>query len=189
MNASLHMDTLGDIAHDAGAWLIGTALVFMILGIAAIVAPVVAGIAIAALVGGLLVLGGLTHIISIARRDDGGTVWHTALGLSYICGGVYFLMNPLIALEALTLLLAVLLFVEGGVDLVAYSAQKRLPGSTWLLVNAFVTAGLGTLLAMHWPAGSARAVGTIVGVNLMVTGYSRMMLGSAVFRVGHAAAA
>jgi uncharacterized membrane protein HdeD (DUF308 family) len=131
------------------------------------------------LVGWLLLLGGATHIVSVFRRDDGGAVWHLALGLAYIAGGVYFLSHPLIGLQALTLLLAMLLFVEAGVDLVAYSAQRREPGAVWLLVNAFVTALLGTLIAMHWPAMTVWVIGTMFGLNLLVTGVSRLMLGIA----------
>lgn len=181
MTGSDRIHTFADrIAHDAGISLIVTAVLFILLGIAAIVEPLVAGLAITLLVGSLLIAGGFTHILSIVRRDDGGAVWHLALGLFYIAGGVYFLSNPVIALGALTLLLAMVLFVEAGVDLVAYSAQRREPGAVWLLVNAFVTAVLGTLIAMHWPAMTTWAVGTLFGINLLTTGFSRLMLGSAV---------
>ena len=166
-------------AHDAGAWLIVTAFLFMLLGLFAVIEPVVAGLAVTLLVGWLLIAGGVTHIISIFRRDDGGAVWHLALGLVYISGGVYFLSQPGIGLEALTLLLAMLLFVEAGIDLVAYSAQRREPGAVWVLVNAFVTALLGTLIAMHWPAMTVWVIGTMLGLNLLTTGVSRLMLGLA----------
>jgi uncharacterized membrane protein HdeD (DUF308 family) len=92
---------------------------------------------------------------------------------------MYFLSQPVIALEALTLLLAMLFFVEAGIDLVAYSAQRREPGAVWLLVNAFVTALLGTLIAMHWPAMTVWVIGTMLGLNLLTTGLSRLMLGMA----------
>src|SRR5262245_23713327 len=174
------IDTFGSrFAHDAGVWLIVTACLFMLLGLFALVEPFVAGLGVTMLVGWLLIAGGATHIISIFRRDDGGAVWHLALGLVYIAGGVYFLSHPVIALEALTLLLAMLLFVEAGIDLVAYSAQRREPGAVWLLVNAFVTALLGTLIAMHWPAASVWVIGTVLGLNLLMTGVSRLMLGMA----------
>ena len=166
-------------ARRAGAWLIITACLFILLGIYAIIKPAMAGSAVALLVGWLLIAGGATHIISIFRRDDGGAVWHLALGLAYIAGGVYFLSNPAIALEALTLLLAMLFFVEAGIDLVAYSAQRREPGAVWLLVNAFVTALLGTLIAMHWPSMTVWVIGTMFGLNLLTTGISRLMLGMA----------
>jgi uncharacterized membrane protein HdeD (DUF308 family) len=169
----------GRLVRDAGVWLIVTACLFILLGLYAILEPLIAGYAVTALVGWLLILGGATHIVSIFRRDDGGTVWHLALGLAYIAGGVYFFSHPVMSLQALTLLLAMLLFVEAGVDLVAYSAQRREPGAVWLLVNAFVTALLGTLIAMHWPAMTGWVIGTMFGLNLVVTGVSRMMLGIA----------
>jgi uncharacterized membrane protein HdeD (DUF308 family) len=174
------IDTFGSrFAHDAGVWLIVTACLFILLGLFAVIEPIVAGLAISLLVGWLLIAGGATHIISIFRRDDGGAVWHLALGLVYISGGVYFLSHPVIALEALTLLLAMLLFVEAGIDLVAYSAQRREPGAVWLLVNAFVTALLGTLIAMHWPSMTVSVIGTMLGLNMLTTGFSRLMLGLA----------
>jgi uncharacterized membrane protein HdeD (DUF308 family) len=166
-------------AHDAGVWLIVTACLFILLGVFAIIEPFMAGLAVTVLVGWLLIAGGATHIISILRRDDGGAVWHLALGLVYIAGGVYFLSQPVIALEALTLLLAMLFFVEAGIDLVAYSAQRREPGAVWLLVNAFVTSLLGTLVAMHWPSMTVWVIGTMLGLNLLTTGGSRLMLGMA----------
>jgi len=174
------IETFGSrFAHDAGVWLIVTACLFILLGLFAIIEPLVAGLAISLLVGWLLIAGGATHIVSIFRRDDGGAVWHLALGLVYISGGMYFLSHPVIALEALTLLLAMLLFVEAGIDLVAYSAQRREPGAVWLLVNAFVTALLGTLIAMHWPSMTVWVLGTMLGLNMLTTGFSRLMLGLA----------
>ena len=166
-------------ADDTGVWLIITACLFILLGLFAIVEPVVGTLAVTWLVAWLLIIGGATHIISIFRHDDGGAVWHLALGLVYISGGMYFLSQPAIAMEALTLLLAMLLLVEAGIDLVAYSAQRREPGAVWLLVNAFVTALLGTLIAMHWPAMTGWVIGTMLGLNLLTTGVSRLMLGMA----------
>jgi len=169
----------GRLTDDGGVWLIVTACLFVLLGVYAIAEPFVAGTAVTLLVGWLLIAGGATHIISIFHRDDGGAVWHLALGLVYIAGGLYFLSQPGIALEALTLLLAMLLFVEAGIDLVAYAAQRREPGAVWLLVNAFVTTLLGTLIAMHWPTMSVWVIGTMLGLNLLTTGVSRLMLGMA----------
>jgi uncharacterized membrane protein HdeD (DUF308 family) len=169
-----------DFADDTGVWLIITACLFILLGLFAIIEPAVGTLAVTWLVAWLLIIGGATHIISIFHRDDGGVVWHLALGLVYIAGGVYFLSQPLlVGMEALTLLLSMLFFVEAGIDLVAYSAQRREPGAVWLLVNAFVTALLGTLIAMHWPAMTGWVIGTMFGLNLVVTGVSRMMLGIA----------
>ena len=80
--------------RSEGALLIITAVMFILLGIAAILAPLFAGLAISAFIGGLLMAAGLAHIISVLSRDDGGVVLHVALGLVYACAGAYFLSNP-----------------------------------------------------------------------------------------------
>jgi uncharacterized membrane protein HdeD (DUF308 family) len=165
-----------------GALLIITAVMFILLGLTAVIAPLFAGIAISTLIGGLLMVAGIAHIVSVLSRDDGGVVLHVALGLVYACAGAYFVSNPAVGLIALTLLLAVMLFVEAGIEMVAYSAQRREPGAPWLLVNAFVTALLGTLIAVRWPATAAWAIGTLIGLNLITTGVSRLMLGASVWR-------
>jgi len=183
MTSSHRIDWIGGrFADGIGTAVIATSAIFIVLGVAAIIEPFMAGFAVTMMVGMLLIAAGLTHIVSIVRRDGGGAVWHVAVGLAYVAGGLYFVTHPVMALVGLTLLLAMMLFVEAGVDLVAYSAQRREAGAPWLLVNAAVTALLGTLIAMHWPSVSAVAVGTILGLNLMTTGLSRLMLGVAARR-------
>src|SRR5262249_56174929 len=116
----------------------------MTLGLFAVIEPFVAGLGVTLLVGWLLIAGGVTHIISIFHRDDGGAVWHLALGLVYIAGGAYLLSQPVVGIEALTLLLSMLFFVEAGIDLVAYSPQRPEPGALWLPVDAFLPPLLAT---------------------------------------------
>src|SRR5262245_16041052 len=180
MTSPGRIDTFSsDFADDTGVGLIITACLFILLGVFAIIEPAVGALAVTWLVAWLLIIGGATHILSIFHRDDGGVVWHLALGLVYIAGGAYLLSQPMVGIEALTLLLSMLFFVEAGIDLVAYSAQRREPGAVWLLVNAFVTTLLGTLIAMHWPAAPVWGIGTVPGLHLPMTGVSRLMLGMA----------
>jgi uncharacterized membrane protein HdeD (DUF308 family) len=94
-------------------------------------------------------------------------------------GGGYFLTHPLLALGTLTLFLAAILLVEAVVEFAAYFATRGLPGSGWRLVNAIVTLLLGAMIWSNWPSSSVWAIGTIVGVNLLMTGFSRLMLGTA----------
>jgi uncharacterized membrane protein HdeD (DUF308 family) len=52
-------------------------------------------------------------------------------------------------------------------------------GSGWLLVNGIITFILAVLVFRHWPAISIWAIGTLVGIDLIVNGVSRLALGSA----------
>jgi uncharacterized membrane protein HdeD (DUF308 family) len=48
-----------------------------------------------------------------------------------------------------------------------------------MLVNGLITLFVGGLIWLHWPSSSVWAIGTLVGVNLLMTGISRLMLGVA----------
>jgi uncharacterized membrane protein HdeD (DUF308 family) len=170
----------GKIVKKASGWFIGMAVVFILLGILAIVEPGVAGLAITILVGWLLIFGGGAHLVAAFSGGGAGRViWQVLIGIVYIVGGFYFLTHPLLGLGSLTLLLAVIILMEAVFELIAYFRSRSESGSSWLLVNALITLLLGGLIWFHWPSSSVWAIGTLVGVNLLMTGISRLMLGLA----------
>ena len=99
------------------------------------------------------------------------------IAVVYVLGGVYLLANPLMAVGTLTLLLAAVLFVAGVFEIVAYFQIASASG--WLLANGIVTLVLGGLIWFQWPSSSVWAIGLLVGVNLLLTGFTRLMLGGA----------
>jgi len=174
----------GTIVKRTSGWLIAMAVVFIVLGAIAIVEPGVAGLAVAILVGWLLIFGGATHLItSFSGGGAGRVIWQVILGIIYIVGGVYFLLHPLLGLGTLTLLLAGIILAEAVLEFVAYFRRRAESGSAWLLVNGLITLLLGGLIWFHWPSSSVWAIGTLVGVNLLMTGFSRLMLGMAARRL------
>jgi uncharacterized membrane protein HdeD (DUF308 family) len=161
-------------------WLIAMAVVFIILGVLAIVEPGVAGLAVTILVGWLLIFGGVAHLI--AAFSGGGTgrvVWHVFLGLIYVVGGIYYLTHPLLGLGTLTLLLGGIILVGAALEFIAYFLVRSRSGSGWLLLNGLIALLVGGLILAHWPSSTVWAIGTLVGVNLLMTGISRLMVGMA----------
>ena len=170
----------GTIIKKASGWFIGMAIVFILLGMMAIIEPGVAGLAIAILVGWLLIFGGVAHLVAAFTGGGAGRViWQVLIGIVYALGGVYFLTHPLLALGTLTLLLAAIILMEGIFEVIAYFRMRGEGGSGWLLVNALITLLLGGLIWFHWPSSSVWAIGILVGVNLLMTGMSRLMFGFA----------
>jgi uncharacterized membrane protein HdeD (DUF308 family) len=169
------------IVRNAGRWLTVMGIVFVVLGILAIVEPAVAGLAVAILVGWLLIFGAIAHGMSAFAGGGaaGRVVWQLIVAAFYAVAGLYFLTHPLLGLGTLTLYLAVVLLVEAVVEIMAYFVVGREGGSGWRLVNAIVTLLLGAMIWGNWPSSSTWAIGTLVGVNLMITGFSRLMLGTA----------
>lgn len=180
----------GTIIKKASGWFIGMAVVFILLGMVAIIEPGVAGLAVTILVGWLLVFGGAAHLIAAFSGGGAGRVlWQVLIGIVYIVGGVYFLMHPLMGLGTLTLFLALIILAEAVFEIIAYFRMRGHSGSGWLLVNALITLLLGGLIWLQWPSSSVWAIGTLVGVNLLITGFSRLMFGLAARKlVNHVAA-
>ena len=168
------------ILKKASGLFIAMAVVFIILGIFAIAEPEVAGLAVAILVGWVLIFGGAAHVIAAFSGGGAGRViWQVILGIIYIVGGVYFLTHPLLGLGTLTLFLAGIILAEAALEFAAYFRTRSASGSGWLLVNGLITLLLGALIWVHWPSSSVWAIGTLVGINLLMTGFSRLMLGMA----------
>ena len=180
----------GSIIKRVSGWTIIMAVVFILLGMMAVIEPGVAGVALTILVGWVLIFGGMAHLIT-AFSGGGATrvIWQVLIGLVYIVGGFYFLMHPLLALGTLTLLLGVMILMEAVFELIAYFRAREERGSGWLLVNALITLLLGGLIWLQWPSSSGWAIGTLVGVNLLMTGISRLMFGLAARKVANHLAA
>src|SRR5271156_1187874 len=180
----------GTIIKKASGWFIAMAVVFILLGMMAIIEPGVAGLAVTILVGWLLIFGGGAHLVAAFSGGGAGRViWQVLIGIVFIAGGIYYLMHPLLGLGTLTLILAVIILMAALFELIAFFASRGHAGSGWLLMNALITLFLGGLIWLHWPSSSVWAIGTLVGVNLLMTGISRLMLGMAARKLASRAAA
>jgi uncharacterized membrane protein HdeD (DUF308 family) len=168
------------LAKRLSSWSIALAIVFILIGLFAIIEPGVAGLAATFLVAWLLVLGGIAHIVHAFRGGGAGKiVWDVLIGLCYLVGAFYFFTHPLLGLGTLTLLLAAIIFVAAVFEFMAYFRRRGEHGSGWLLVNGIITFLLAVLIWLHWPSSSVWAIGTLVGVSLLMTGISRLMMGLA----------
>jgi uncharacterized membrane protein HdeD (DUF308 family) len=71
------------------------------------------------------------------------------------------------------------IFAMGVFDIITYFRLQRERPSGWMLVNGIAALVLGILIWVHWPSSSAWAIGTLVGVNLLLTGITRLIFGVA----------
>ena len=162
--------------HGTGLYFIATGVAFVFLGTMAIAAPLVAGLAVTTLVGWLLVVGGVMHGVNAFRGDSiTRESWQALVGVFYVTAGLYFLAHPLIALGTMTISLACVLLVEAGMDLVTWMATRGEAGSGWLLLNTIATFAFAVAIWLQWPEVSTLAIGTLVGVKLLISGISRLM--------------
>jgi len=169
-----------DILRRVTGLSIGLAMLMIALGFTAMFKPFAAGMGISLFIAWIIVFTGVVHIIyAFAARSAGSFLWRTLIGIAYIFGGVYLLKNPSIALASLTLLVAAILIAEGVFQLITFFQLRMLPGSGWILCDAILTLILGALIAYPWPGSSLWAIGTLVGINLIISGFTRLMYSAA----------
>ena len=168
------------VAKRITGWYIAAAVILILLGIFGIVEPGIAGLGVTLLVGWLLIFGAVLHFI--AAFKGGGAkqvIFQVLVGLLYLIGGGYFLTHTIMGVATLTLLLSGIILAEGVIEVVSYFRLSSEGASFWLLINGVVTLLLGCLIFFHWPSSSTWAIGTLVGINLLMTGISRLMFGLA----------
>ena len=179
-NAAQGLRSPATVAKKITGWYIASAVVLILLGIFGIIEPGVAGLGVTLLVGWLLVIGAVLHFI--AAFKGGGAkqvIFQILIGLVYLVGGGYFLTHTIMGVATLTLLLAGIILAEGVIEVVSYFRMRNEGASSWLLINGIITILLGGLIYFHWPSSSIWAIGTLVGINLLITGISRLMFGLA----------
>jgi uncharacterized membrane protein HdeD (DUF308 family) len=177
------------VAKKITGWYTAIAVLFIVLGLFAIIEPEVAGLGVTILVGWLLIFGGVTHLVG-AFQGGGAkhVIFQVLIGVVYLVGGLYFLTHPLLGIGTLTLLLAIVILMEAVFEIISYFRLRGHGASGWMLFNALITLLLGGLIWIHWPSSSAWAIGILVGVNLLMTGITRLMFGLAARKlVTHAA--
>ena len=113
------------------------------------------------------------------RRGRGGAksvIFHILAGIVFVLGGLYFITHPLMGLSTLTLFLASVIIVAGIFEIIAYFRIQGTQASGWMLFNGIVALLLGGLIWFHWPNSSVWAIGTLVGVSMLFSGFPRLML-------------
>ena len=158
-------------------WSIGLSVLMIVAGILAIASPLAAGIAVNVLIAWLLVFSGCVHLVfSWYTRTTGGFLWELLVGILYILIGGYLLVHPVAALMSLTIALAIYLFLEAILEFALGFKLRPLPGSNWLLFDGVITLILALMIWRTWPSSSAWVIGTLVGISMLFSGTSRLML-------------
>ena len=172
--------TASGIVRQASTASILWGVLLIIFGVLAIGMPLVAAIALTGLIAWLIVLAGVVHLILGFRAHGAGTlIWKVLVGIAYILLGVYLITHPVLGVASLTLLLAVLFLIEGVLDIILFFSMRALQGSSFVLLDGIVTLILGLLIYLHWPSSTVWAIGTLVGVSMIISGVTRVMLSMA----------
>jgi uncharacterized membrane protein HdeD (DUF308 family) len=172
------------LVKQGSKWGLIWGVLLIVLGMIAIAEPFLAAIALATFVAWLLILVGIVHVAVAFHAHSGTSMgWKLLVGVAYIFIGGYLLFRPVVGVATLTLMLAFLFLVEGVLDFMLWWKSRSASGALWILLDSIVTLILGGMIYVQWPSSSAWAIGTLVGISMMMSGFTRVMLSMAVRRL------
>lgn len=149
----------------------------VIMGMLAIAAPQVSGLAVTAIVATVLVVSGIAQtIFAFGAPTFGRGLLALLFGAITAVAGACIFANPMFGLTTLTILVIAYFVVDGIYHLVAYFQLKR-AGRGWLLLGGLVSLVLAAMLYADFPSSSEWAIGLLVGIRLLMNGWTMIMLG------------
>jgi uncharacterized membrane protein HdeD (DUF308 family) len=148
-------------------------IILVVLGLAAIVLPPIAGIAVTIIIGWLFVLGGVTGLIAtFGQRNAPGFGWALLSAIVALAAGVVLLWNPVAGAATLTYVLIAFFVIDGVLIIVlAFEHRRELSGRwEWMLLGGVMDLVLAAIIIAGLPGTLAWALGLIVGIDLVFGG-------------------
>jgi uncharacterized membrane protein HdeD (DUF308 family) len=167
------------------AWLTIEAVLLILLGIAALVMPLMAGLAATLVFAWILILTGMIGLISaFAGRAHAHIGWSLASAIIALLIGVVLFFYPLAGAVALTLIVGAYLFLD-GIALIGLALDHRKRGISpwgWLLASGVIDLVLAAIILFMSAVGSAVFVGVMVGLSLIFAGVALLLVQRAATR-------
>lgn len=173
--AAIRAAELAAVKRNWG-WFFFLGLISLIVGLIAMSSKFIATIASVKVIGFLLLIAGATEVVhALVGRSGRGFALHLLAAALYLFVGVFIIEDPIKAAEVITLVMAASFFVS-GVLRVIFALADRFPAWPWVLLNGIVNLALGVMIFNRWPEASLWVIGLFVGIDLVIHGWTWMLL-------------
>lgn len=167
----------------ASRGMLWSGIAMVVLGIAALLFPLVSTVVTTLMVGWMLLFfGGITLFSSFAIHGTGPFFGALLGGLLALAAGVFLLLNPLAGAVALTLLVAGLFSLQGAFE-ISFALEMR-PHNGWvtMLISGVISVVVAVWIVATWPGISLVLLGVLFGINFVSTGIAYILLSRALRR-------
>ena len=148
-------------------------ILLVLLGIAAVLIPVLASLAVAIFLGWVFLIGGIAGLVtSLGGRHAAGFGWALASAVITIAASVVLLFWPVTGALSLTLVVAAYLVADGFVSMMLAVEHRRQLASRWiwLFINGVIDVVLAGLIVWLLPQAALWILGVIVGIDFIFGG-------------------
>ena len=158
-------------------WLLGLlGAVEFIMGTVLLAFPLGTGLMATWIIGVIFIALGILQFVYLFNKHTKGKVWGVFSMLLYFIIGAYSMKETVEALSAWTLFLGIYFLVTGIGRTSLALALKGTKGWGWTLFSAFVTLVLGAWVTFGWPETSVWVVGPVIAVELLLSGWTMILM-------------
>jgi uncharacterized membrane protein HdeD (DUF308 family) len=153
-------------------------VVMIVLGLLAVAAPVIATIAVDIYVGWLFLISGIVGLIAMfSAKNIPAFLWSLITAALSAAVGALLIWRPVEGALSLTLLLTAFFIVEGVFQAVTSLAYRHVMGSSWgwMLASGIADLALAAVIILSWPMSAVWALGLLVGINVLTSGWALVM--------------
>jgi uncharacterized membrane protein HdeD (DUF308 family) len=148
-------------------------ILLVILGLAAIIVPPLASLAVTIFLGWMFLISGIAGLaLTFWARGMPGFWWSLLSAVLAIGAGIILLAQPVQGTLTLTIVVGVYFLAE-GVATIMYALEHRreLSGRwSWLLIAGIVDIVIAGMIIAGLPGSALWAIGLLVGINLLFGG-------------------
>jgi uncharacterized membrane protein HdeD (DUF308 family) len=150
-------------------------IVLAILGLAAMIVPPLASLAVTIFLGWMFLISGVAGlIVTFWARQMPGFWWSLFSAALAVLAGAVLLARPMQGVLTLTIVVGAYFLAE-GVATIMYALEHRRELSerwSWLLMSGLMDILIAFLIIAGLPGSAEWAIGLLVGINLVLGGAS-----------------
>ncbi|XSG82868.1 MAG: HdeD family acid-resistance protein [Methyloligella sp. ZOD6] len=170
------MPTSATISENR-TWFFILGILLIVLGVVAIAFPFLTTIATKIFIGWLFLIGGVVQIIhAFSTKGWSEFFLNLLMGVLFLVAGAWLAFFPLTGIVTLTIFLAAMFAAQGVIEIVMAFRMRPHDGWGWMLFAGIVALAVGLMIMLNLPSSAAWAIGLLVGINLLMTGWAYVLL-------------
>ncbi len=148
-------------------------ILFIILGLCAMVIPQFFTVAIVIFLGWILLLGGVVHVSrAFVFSNMPGFGWWLFMGALQVFVGYLFITKPVAGVLTLTMLMTVFFALEGVAKISLALMMKPLANWGFILFSGVTALVFALIIWISWSEAAHWLLGLFLGINMVFMGWS-----------------
>jgi len=171
------LENAGELIAEKRNWFIALGILLIAIGVLAIAFPFATTIATEIFLGWLFLIGGLFQVVQAFSTQRWSQFFlNILLGILYFLAGAWLAFFPLAGIVTLTIFLVALFIAEGILQIIMAFRIRPMRGWGWMLVSGILALLVGVLIYAQLPSSAVWAIGLLVGINIISTGWAYLLL-------------